>query len=169
MVIEIDTFTPCLENVKTGEIIPTSFSEANRTELAALRGWNFNWLHPNLRNATIYKLTTRIDDTIQGLIALTEYPRDIAVYINIAESAPQNLGKNKHYFGVGGHLFAIAAKQSMEWGYGGFLYLDAKNMKLVNHYKKALGAIHVGGVHPFRMVIDEDAAIRLIQIYSLKV
>lgn len=49
--------------------------------------------------------------------------------------------KVKRYEGVGGHLFAIMMPQkSMEKGYGGFVFLDAKNADLVRHYEEALGA-----------------------------
>ena len=53
-------------------------------------------------------------------------------------------------------------------GYGGFLFLDAKNMALVEHYQNTLGAIRIGGVHPYRMLVDESAAQKLLEIYSLK-
>ncbi|HAS38581.1 MAG TPA: hypothetical protein DCS04_08335, partial [Ruminococcaceae bacterium] len=84
-------------------------------------GWKFNWRSKDLKNSTVYKLCLENDDEIQGLIAVTDYPRDRALYINIAESAPQNFGKDKKFEGVGGHLFAIAANESVKKGYDGFL------------------------------------------------
>ena len=167
MNIEIDGFTPCLEHAKTGKIIETSYAKASKSELRSLDGWKFDWTHPSLKNAEIYKLTVKGDDKIQGLIALTKFERDKAVYINIAESAAENLGKNKVYNGVGGHLFAIAAKRSYDLGYGGFMFMDAKNAELVEHYRKSLGATLLGRPHPYRMFIDEDAAGRLLKIYTL--
>ncbi|MDD6396542.1 MAG: hypothetical protein PUB37_10245 [Firmicutes bacterium] len=163
----IDKFTPCLENTKTGEFIETSFSLASAQEIKKLHGWKFNWLSNDLKEAEIYKLQIKNDFVIQGLIALTAFERDNAVYVNIAESAPHNLGKNKQYNGVGGHLFAVAVQRSKELGYGGFVFMDAKNTDLVKHYQKALGATLLGIPHPYRMFIDEDTAENLLKIYTL--
>lgn len=168
MVLEIDKFTPCLEDAKTGEILETSYSIADKSELSKLKGWNFDWTHKDLSNADIYKLTLKGDETIQGLVAITKFERDRAVYVNIAESAPSNLGKKKMYNGVGGHLFAIAAQVSVDSGYGGFVFMDAKNIELVEHYQNALGATLLGRPHPYRMFIDEEAAQKLLSIYTLK-
>lgn len=54
----------------------------------------------------------------------------------------------------------------MEKGYGGFVFLDAKNADLVRHYEEALGAQFLGIAHPYRMIIDEEAAARLLRIYT---
>lgn len=168
--IEIDEFTPCLIDKKSGQIVDTKYSIANKLELKGLKkqGWNFNWLDDDLKNSSVYKLTLCNDDTIQGLVALTDYPRDSALYINIAESAPHNIGKDKKYEGVGGHLFAMAAKESFDKGYGGFLFLDAKNTELVNYYHNKFGAVLLGMPHPYRMFIDEEKAQELLKIYTLK-
>jgi len=118
MDISIDTFSPCLENSRTGEIVETFFSKADSAELKGLqkRGWKFNWASKQLNNCEIYKLTVKNDKQIQGLVAIQDFPKDRAIYVNIAESAPHNMGKSKQYNGVGGHLFAVAAKRSMELG-----------------------------------------------------
>ena len=168
MQVKIDTFTPCLEKVETGEILPTSYTRTSESELKNLKGWKFDWTHPDLKEAEIYKLTLENDNEIQGIVALTNYKQDQAVYVNLAESAPGNMGKNKAYNGVGGHLFAIAVNRSIELGYGGFVFMDAKNMELVNHYQKTLGAKLLGRPHPYRMFIDEESAQKLLEIYSLK-
>lgn len=168
--IEIDRFTPCLVDRKTGMRVATTYTFASKSDLANLRrkGWIFNWTGDDLKGADIYKLRLKGDTEIQGLIALREFRSDAAVYIQLAESAPFNIGKNKRYDGVGGHLFAIAAKKSADAGYGGFLFLDAKNMDLVEHYKMAFGARHIGGVHPYRMLIDEENAMKLLKIYNFE-
>lgn len=165
--VTIDKFTPCLENAKTGEIIETSYSLANKSELEQLTNWKFNWLADDLKDTDIYKLQIKGDSEIQGLVSLTKFERDKAIYVNIAESAPHNLGKNKMYNGVGGHLFAIAAQTSKNLGYGGFVFMDAKNVELVKHYHDTLGAQFLGIPHQYRMFIDEDAAERLLKIYTL--
>jgi len=172
--ILLDKFTPCLENISTGETVSTTFSKAKPEELKSLRkqGWKFNWSSKNLCDCEIYKLTVEGDNTINGLIAIENFRNDNAVYVRLVESAPHNIGKNKQYRGVGGHLFAIAAKQSINYGYGGFLFLDAKNIELVNHYRKTLNAVFIGSkLHAgkyYRMYVDEIDARKLLEIYTLQ-
>ena len=168
MNLVIDKFTPCLEDTETGELVPTVYEKATKKELSELQGWNFNWLDKDLKDSEIYKLCIVGDNNIQGLVAITDYQKDMAVYVNIAESAPHNLGKDKKYSGVGGHLFAIAAKISYDKGYGGFLFMDAKNTELVEHYRNTLGAVLIGRPHPHRMFVDEENAIKLLNMYTFE-
>jgi len=166
----IDLFTPCLIETKTGAAVETEYMAANPDELKGLKkqGWNFNWTAKDLTDCKIYKLTVAGDTKIQGLIALEDFAKDKAVYVKIAESSPNNIGDEKQYKGVGGHLFAIAVKISINKGYGGFLFMDAKNTKLVSHYEKTLGATFLGQIHPYRMYINEAAAQKIISSYTLK-
>lgn len=168
MNIIIDKFTPCLEESESGAFVPTSYSLASAHELASLKEWNFDWTSGSLFDSEIYKLTVSGSDEIQGLIALTDLKRSRAVYVNLAESAPHNIGAGKKYSGVGGHLFAIAVKRSAEYGYGGYVFMDAKNIELVRHYEKTLEAVLLGRPHPYRMIIDEENAVKLLDIYTLK-
>ena len=168
--IEIDRLTPCLIHKATGQTVNTHFEIATKSDLKDLQSkhWNFNWNSSSLKNANIYKLMVEGDSEIQGLIAVTDKPEDYALYIDIAESAPHNIGENKIYEGVGGHLFAIAAIESVKRGYDGYLFLDAKNVQLVEYYKQKFGATLMGIPHPYRMYIDERSAHKLIQIYTMK-
>lgn len=168
MNIEIDKLTPCLEEVSTGKIVDTTFEVVSKQELKALKGWKFKWANSELHNCEIYKLTVKGDERIQGLVAVKDIPQDRAVYVKIAESSPHNMGNDKVYAGVGGHLFAIAVLRSFELGYDGFIYMDAKNLRLVSHYAKTLGAIFIGNPHPYRMAVDEDAAKQLIEFYNFR-
>lgn len=156
MDIEVDKFTPCLEDAKTGELVETTYSLASKEELAGLKkkGWVFNWRHKSLENSEIYKLTIKGDTEIQGLIAMEDVPKNHAFHASLAESAPHNRGKAKRYNGVGGHLFAIAAKKSFDKGYGGLSTLRPKtwtwrHFPSVRHYcaiiQKNLGRTCGGG------------------------
>lgn len=168
MNIEIDKLTPCLEKISTGKIVNTIYSKALPEELKKLKGWRFKWSTVSQIDFEIFKLNVEDDSRIQGLVAIANVVSDKAVYVKIAESAPHNLGEIKEYMGVGGHLFAIAVTRSLELGYGGFTYMDAKNLTLVKHYSKTLGASFIGSPHPFRMAIDEQAAVRLLQYYNFR-
>lgn len=168
--IEIDRFTPCLYDVNSGENINTEYSLASQQELSGLRkkGWLFNWRDKSLKNSDVYKLTLQGNNTIQGLVAIEKQERNTAYHLSLAESAPHNKGIMKQYEGVGGHLFAIAAQKSVESGFGGFIYFEAKNRELVRHYEDAFGAHLIGMPHEYSMVIDEESAQKLLQAYTLE-
>lgn len=166
--IEIDELTPCLVESESGQVVPTTYRRYERADLRQLHaaGWLFDW--EDIGDAEVYGITAAGDGTLQGLIAVEDYARDRALYIKLVESAPQNKGMSKRYRGVGGHLFAVAALESKKRGYGGFLFLDAKNRDLVQYYHETFGAQWIGGVHGYRMVLDEDAAQALLDKYTFE-
>jgi len=61
-----------------------------------------------------------------------------------------------------------AVTRSVEEGNNGYLFLDAKNTKLVQHYQDRLGAKLLGQPHPYRMEVEENDAMQLLQIYTLE-
>ncbi len=168
--VEIDQFTPCLLHKASGKIVDTTYAAATKDDLTGLtkKGWLFNWRHSSLKDSEIYKLTVKGDHEIQGLVAVENRPGSHAYHLSLAESAPHNKGEHKQYDGVGGHLFAIAAQKSAEAGYGGFIYFEAKNRELVQHYHEKFGAFLIGRPHEYSMIIDEDAAARLLSAYTLE-
>lgn len=96
---------------------------------------------------------------IQGLLSL-ELKSD-HVYLHLIENAPFNRGAMKIYEGVAGNLFAFACKLSFECGFEGNISFNAKT-KLIDHYRKMLGAKHAGGT---LMLIDSEAATFLLNSY----
>jgi hypothetical protein len=77
--------------------------------------------------------------------------------------------RNKKYDGVGGHLFAITIKLSLSLGFGGFIYFEAKNQELVDHYTKVFGARHLRiRYHEYRIEIDGKETQDLIDKYTLE-
>jgi hypothetical protein len=167
--IQVDKLTPCLIEVATGKILQTTFSIVETSEIQGLqdKGWHFDWAGEGLAYCNIYKLQLKDDDVIQGLIA-AEVVRG-AVYIHLGESAPHNQPHNKKYEGVGGHLFAIAVKLSISMGFGGYVFFDAKNQALANHYTKSFGAQHLmTRIHAYRMEIEIEEAQALIEKYTLE-
>lgn len=167
--ILIDRLPPCLVEIATGKIHQTTFSVAKVAEISNLQvlGWNFDWSDKDLAYCNIYKLQIENDDEIQGLVA-AEVVRG-AVYVHLAESAPHNQPHIKKYDGVGGHLFAIAVKLSLAMGFGGYVYFEAKNRELAEHYTNAMGArLLRTRIHEYRMEIDEESAQLLIEKYTLE-
>lgn len=164
--IKLDAITPCLVDRKTGTIVNTHFEKIHMTVERAKKfmatGWNFDWSIPEKEGYTIYKLTLKDDDVIQGLISLKS--GEGYVFAGNAENAPHNLGHLGRYEGTGGHLFAIACLQSKKEGFGGFVVFDAKT-RLIAHYQRVLNAKLINAQ---RMYIDEYAAEKLLKRYNLE-
>lgn len=161
--VEIDEMTPCLKVRATGEKIETKISKASLVDVTPLRkaGWKFDWKKELIAEREVLKLTLEGEDEIQGLVSMTPDRASSYVFVHLVESAPHNIGGNGKMIGVGGHLFAIAAEASVEMGFDGFVAFEAKTA-LIPHYERELGAQRIGSV---RMVLDELAAQRLIDIY----
>jgi hypothetical protein len=161
---EIDRLTDSILNRISGDSFETEVSLLKKQELKDVtktKGWNFNWRSELAQNdREVYKLTIVSNlHIIQGLSSLTIKPDH--VYLNLLESAPFNIGKDKIYEGVPGNLVAFACKLSFQRGGQGFVSFQAKT-KLIDHYVKTLGAYHFGG---HLMVIDSIAAQKLIDRY----
>ena len=160
----IDKLTNSIQNTISGDSFATEVSQLIKADLKQVtkkKGWNFNWkqeLDNNLRE--VYKLTITNNPTIiQGLLSFSVKPDHI--YMELVESAPFNLGRNKLYEGVPGNLVAFACKASFQHGFDGFLSFTAKT-KLIEHYEKSLGAYHFGNN---LMIIHTKVAQHLIDKY----
>jgi hypothetical protein len=81
--------------------------------------------------------------------------------MNLLESSPFNIGKNKLYEGVAGNLVAFACKVSFQKGSDGYVAFNAKT-NLIKHYEENLGAYHFKGQ---RMIIETEAATKLVKKY----
>lgn len=136
----IDEFTPCLKDNETGDIIETEVIRIKRKSFLSRynkkTGWYVNW-DALLKENEIYALVLKGSADIQGLVALSPKPEFDAVYVSWMCTSPVNnklMAEQAKYSGVGGHLFAIAAQKSMDYGFGGALTGFAADMKLVEHY-----------------------------------
>jgi hypothetical protein len=160
----VDKLTNSIENVVTGDSLPTEISiltSANLKAVTKKNSWLFDWKTEfNDPARDVYKLTIANNPNIvQGLVSL-EVKAD-HVYMHLVESAPFNKGKSKMYSGVPGNLVAFACKLSYQRGHGGNVAFISKT-QLIEHYVTTLGAFHFGGRI---MIIDSTAALRLIKRY----
>ena len=160
----IDRLTDSIQNTISGDSFQTEISRLTKADLKQVtkkNGWQFNWrieLNDNTRD--VYKLTIKDNPgIIQGLLSLTIESDHI--YMDLVESAPFNIGRNKLYEGVAGNLVAYACKISFQNGFDGYLSFTAKT-KLIEHYVKTLDANHFGG---HLMIINTIAANKLIDKY----
>lgn len=160
----IDTLTNSIQNTISGDSFTTEVIRLTKTDLKQVtkkNGWNFNWKQELDNNSReVFKLTiTNNPAIIQGIISFSIKPDYI--YMELVESAPFNLGRNKLYEGVPGNLVAFACKVSFQHGFDGFVSFTAKT-KLIEHYEKTLGAYHFGNQ---LMIIHTGAAQHLIDKY----
>lgn len=166
--IEIDGFAPCLIECKTGRVVNTTVKEMKRSELKGYNktsGWYIDWSKVP-RGKTIKAIFAEGNNEIQGLIAYEELSDHSTINIHWTVANPKsngNLTKNKEYRGIGAHLFAIAAKASIECGYDGFVESKAANSRLLEHYVNEFGAIPLGG---YRFCLDDIAAKELLEKYN---
>jgi len=161
---EIDKLTNSVQNTISGDSFQTDvlrFTIKDARDVTKKNGWLFNWRTELADNKKeVYKLTIVNNPlVIQGLLSLTIEMDHILM--NLLESAPFNIGKNKLYEGVAGNLVAYACKVSFQNGFDGFVAFTAKT-KLIDHYEKTLGAYHFGG---HRMIIPKEAAQILVDKY----
>lgn len=160
----VDKLTNSIQNTISGDSFTTEISSLTKNDLKHItkkNAWNFNWkqeLNNNIRE--VYKLTiTNNPNIIQGLVSFTV--KTDHLYMDLVESAPFNLGKNKLYEGVPGNLVAYVCKVSFQKGFEGFVSFTAKT-KLIEHYEKTLGAYHYGN---HLMIIETHAAQKLVDKY----
>ena len=72
----------------------------------------------------------------------------------------------KRYDGVGGHLFAVAAQRSFDYGFNCAVSGFAADEILMNHYCEAFDAEPVCMLHPFQIFISEASGERIREVYS---
>ena len=167
----IDEIVPCLKDTEAGDIKETVVfkiqSRAYLKKFQKSNGWHINW-NEIPKNVEVYALALKDDNTIQGLVGIRNDKDSHAVYLHWACTAPHNniheYGSQK-YIGVGGHLFAIAADKSIEWGYEGAIHGFAANEDLLKHYMNVFHAEYLGMLHQYQFFIDEEQAKKLLEVY----
>lgn len=165
--ISIDNLTECLVRRDTGETVDTEYELVayKITSKMAVQykkeGWNFDWSVPQRDGCEVYELFVGGDDRPQGRVAIKHIPSEYFTYLELIEAAPENIGHNGVYEGVGAHLFAIACKHSFEAGNDGYVQFEPKT-KLIKYYQEKLGAKIISGSS---MYLDTEAARILVDKY----
>jgi len=157
----------------SGERLPVSVRPAAENDLASTGDWQTDWTTPFAAGLPNKVALYRADHG--ELLGLMSYELDEGslaaeiIYMESARHSNANLlhaeGGCKRYIGIAKALFAYAAQRSMEAGFDGVLFFRAKTSELLDYYQREFGARQVGSFDPFRLVIWEDAAERLISTY----
>lgn len=150
--------------------VPVIVRAANEQDLAATHDWQTNWNTPFALQLPNKVALCRADDS--ELLGLMSYELDQGIlaveliYMESARHSNANLlrteGGHKRYYGIAKALFAYAVKISLDAGFDGVLVFKAKTSELLEYYRKEFGARQVAAYDPFRLVIWEDAAERII-------
>jgi hypothetical protein len=168
----IDEFTPCLKDAKTGELVQTEVIRIRRKSFLKKynkkNGWYVNWDSLADENE-IYALVVEGSVDIQGMVAIARDDNIQAVYIAWMCTNPENnklINDEVKFLGVGGHLFAVAAQKSVEYGFDGYMYGYAANVELLEHYVKMFNGEFIGILHPYQFAIDEVNAAKIMEVYD---
>ena len=161
-------------NTDLSEKISTTITPATSEDLKQTEDWQTQWTSRAAREMPNKVALRRRDDA--ALLGLMSYELDekgLAVEIIYLESAGHsnaNLlhtkGGQKKYIGIAKALFAYAASVSVKAGFGGVLFFKAKTSDLREYYIREFGAMPLGSYDPFRLIIWEDAAERIISEYQ---
>ena len=92
-----------------------------------------------------------------------------AAYVSWMVAAPTSnpqIVEEKEYYGIGGHLFAIAAAKSEEYGYDCEFTGVAANKDLMEHYVSEYGAIPIGILGDYHIVIEATEGHRIKEVYT---
>ena len=154
----------------SNERIPADVEIATEQDFAATQNWQTSWNSTYAQTLPNKVALHRKDnDELLGLMSYELDDRGLAVEILYMESARHsnaNLvhaeGGHKKYLGIAKAMFAYAVQISLDAGFDGVLVFKAKTSDLLDYYMKEYGARQVGSYDPFRLVIWEDAAERLI-------
>lgn len=154
----------------SGEKIPAAVNTATEEELTATKDWQTSWTTAfalGLPNKVALRRTD--NGELLGLMSYELDERGLAVEVIYMESARHsnaNLlhaeGGYKRYYGIAKALFAYAVQVSLDAGFDGVLVFKAKTSELLEYYARAFGARRAAAYDPFRMIIWEDAAERII-------
>ena len=136
--------------------------------------WQTQWTSRAAREMPNKVALRRRDNAeLLGLMSYEFDEKGLAVEVIYLESAGHsnaNLlhtkGGQKKYIGIAKALFAYAASVSVEAGFGGVLFFKAKTSELREYYIREFGAMPLGSYDPFRLIIWEDAAERIISEYQ---
>ena len=164
--IVIDELTNSIENSISKDSFKTEVLSLTKDDLKNIKkpDWIFNWKSEWADSTRkLFKLVIKDNPKIiQGLVSIED--RGDHVFMHLIESVKFNKGTKKLYIGVPGNLVAFVCKISFEKGYGGFVSFESKT-KLIEHYKKSLGAFAIGGK---MMAINSLSSLRLIEKYFPK-
>lgn len=129
--------------------------------------WQSDWTSEFMKQSSSDKFALEISETheLVGLGAYQKIAESVIVYIEYIESAPNSnptITHSPRYSGIGAALLAYGVQLSVDYGYGGAIFLKAKTSDLRKHYIDVYGAVPFSHMHPELLLIDGGAALNLL-------
>lgn len=165
---------PCyyVIDAKTNKTIPAVIRRATKADFRKTisEHWQTNWQSSFIQSDELEKYALVIEDSkeLVGLGAYRDMPEGVLVYVEYIESAPNSnptMTESRAYLGIGAALLAFGIQLSIDYGYGGTIFLKAKTSDLCEHYIKNYGAIPFSRRDPFLLLIDGEASQALFSRY----
>lgn len=149
--------------------IPAKIRPATQKDFQITKtdNWQSNWTSEFMRQSPSDKFALEISETheLVGLGAYQKIAESVIVYIEYIESAPNSnptITHSPRYSGIGAALLAYGVQLSVDYGYGGAIFLKAKTSDLRRHYIDVYGATPFSHIHPELLLIDGGAALNLL-------
>lgn len=154
-------------NKLPANIRPATRDDFLRTEQ---EHWQTSWMSEFIQDPDLEKYALEISETNEliGLGAYRNMPEGVLVYVEYIESSPESnptLSRSRKYKGIGAALLAFGIQLSIDYGYGGSIFLKAKTSEIWEHYIRNYGAIPFSRANPFLLLIDGQAALDLFKQY----
>ena len=170
--MQLELFVRQRDGAQKVPVQVVSAQEADLEQTSA--GWQTDWKTPQARQFPNKVALKTEDGELLGLMSYTCDEKFLAVEVLYLESQPESnanllhlTGRRKRYQGIAKALFAYAVKESVEHGFDGVVLFKAKTDTLLEYYIREFGARQVGRYDPFRLVLWEDAAQKLIEEYEV--
>ena len=148
-------------------IHPATWRDFQKTENEY---WQTSWLSKFIQQDALekYALELRESKELVGLGAYRNVPEGVLVAVEYIESSPDSNPTQTNFCkfrGIGAALLAFGIQLSIDYGYGGAIYLKAKTSELREHYIQDFGAVPFSHADPFILLIDGDAARNLFSLF----
>lgn len=120
----------------------------------------FNWREEE--GQEVYKISLTNDAEVLGLISIERIAIEFRIHIRLLALSRENVGKNKKFNNVAGHLLVFVSKIAVEeYGVWACVSLRPKSI-LSNHYCKKYGMRKTG----LTLSLEVPAILQLINNYE---
>ena len=120
--------------------------------------FDFDWMKE--RKHTVYQLKLIDNNTLLGLVAIIDIPKEYRLHIQLIENTRSNTGKKKEYDFIAGCLIAHVCRLAFSKNYEGFVSLEPKTV-LEKLYKERYGFKEMGKL----LYIELENSTALIKKY----
>ncbi len=135
-----------VKNIATGEELEAVIEPVTTMDFKVIKKNKEQFdkfLWEEYKDQEVYKLHLKDEETILGLICITDHT-DLsidAIEIRLLESSAENIGIDKKIDFIGGCLIAFACREAFKRGHEGCVFLVPKT-ELIEHYSAKYGFQH---------------------------